>query len=183
MQTLNFDLTKAYLDLVSIYVSLMILLSRVEDRKAVLGLFNAAHELTHNHRSYLDIVILFNPKMLTLLFVCSDVSFPRLGQMIMDYDPPLKKLSEEFIPHSKLLVSALLSLQHVYLRRNLTADKWRYAQSATKVICFTEPVVYRSAQMLSLTSNQNQMLNPAQTDTMPCEYLSLDSFERWIICE
>lgn len=40
----------------------------------------------------------------------------------------------------------------------------------------------RSAQMLSLTSNQNQMLNPAQTDTMPCEYLSLDSFERWIIC-
>ena len=50
LQTLNFDLTKAYLDLVSIYVSLMILLSRVEDRKAVLGLFNAAHELTHNHR-------------------------------------------------------------------------------------------------------------------------------------
>jgi NCK-associated protein 1 len=46
--------------------------------------------------------------------------------MIMDYDPPLKKLSEEFIPHSKLLVSALLSLQNVYLRRNLTADKWRY---------------------------------------------------------
>lgn len=37
--------------------------------------------------------------------------------------------------------------------------------------------------MLSLTSNQNQMLNPAQTDTLPCEYLSLDSFERWIICE
>jgi NCK-associated protein 1 len=55
-----------------------------------------------------------------------DVSFPRLGQMIMDYDPPLRKLSEEFVPHSKLLVSALLSLQHVYLRRNLTADKWRY---------------------------------------------------------
>jgi len=137
-------LTKAYLDLVATYSSLMILLSRVEDRKAVLGLYNAAHELTHNH---------------------ADVSFPRLGQMIMDYDPPLRKLSEEFIPHSKLLVSALLSLQHVYLRRNLTADKWR------------------SAQMLSLTSNQNQMLNPAQTDTMPCEYLSLDSFERWIVCK
>lgn len=97
-------MTKAYLDLVATYSSLMILLSRVEDRKAVLGLYNAAHEQTHNH---------------------SDVSFPRLGQMIMDYDPPLRKLSEEFVPHSKLLVSALLSLQHVYLRRNLTADKWR----------------------------------------------------------
>ena len=43
-------------------------------------------------------------------------------------------------------------------------------------------MLLRSAQMLSLTSNQNQMLNPAQTDTMPCEYLSLDSFERLIIC-
>jgi hypothetical protein len=50
------------------------------------------------------------------------------------------------------------------------------------VICVTMIEFYRSAQMLSLTSNQNQMLNPAQTDTMPCEYLALDSFERWIIC-
>lgn len=50
LQTLNFDLTKAYLDLVTTYTSLMILLSRVEDRKAVLGLYNAAHELTHNHK-------------------------------------------------------------------------------------------------------------------------------------
>ena len=49
-------------------------------------------------------------------------------------------------------------------------------------ICVTMIEFYRSAQMLSLTSNQNQMLNPAQTDTMPCEYLALDSFERWIIC-
>ncbi len=64
----------------------------------------------------------------------SDVSFPRLGQMIMDYDPPLRKLSEEFVPHSKLLVSALLSLQHVYLRRNLTADKWRYFFILTLII-------------------------------------------------
>ena len=113
------------------------------------------------------------------------MSFPRLGQMIMDYDPPLKKLSEEFIPHSKLLVSALLSLQNVYLRRNLTADKWRYSLYNSKLlitIYINNQSSLRSAQMLSLTSNQNQMLNPAQTDTMPCEYLSLDSFERWIIC-
>lgn len=56
---INFDLTKAYLDLTITYVSLMILLSRVEDRKAVLGLFNAAHEMVHNQ---------------------SDPSFPRLGK-------------------------------------------------------------------------------------------------------
>lgn len=49
-QTLNHDITKAYLDIVTTYVSLMVLLSRVEDRKAVLGLFNAAHEMVHSNR-------------------------------------------------------------------------------------------------------------------------------------
>ena len=35
--------------------------------------------------------------------------------------------------------------------------------------------------MLSVVSSPAQLLNPAQTDVMPCEYLSLDSLERWII--
>lgn len=47
-QNVSYDLTKGYLDLVTNYVTLMILLSRVEDRKAVLGLFNAAHEMVNN---------------------------------------------------------------------------------------------------------------------------------------
>lgn len=140
--TLNFELTKSYLDLVVTYVTLMILLSRVEDRKAVLGLFNAAHEMVHNQ---------------------SDLSFPRLGQMIMDYDPPLKKLSEEFVPHAKLLFTALMSLWPVYLTHNISADKWR------------------SDQKLSLVGNPGQLLKPSQTDTMSCEYLALESMERWII--
>jgi len=72
----------------------------------------------------------------------SDVSFPRLGQMIMDYDPPLKKLGEEFTPHSKLLVSALLSLQQVYLRRNLTAEKWRYRKNIFYEIMFHKTSIY-----------------------------------------
>ncbi|KAL1481311.1 hypothetical protein MTO96_015747 [Rhipicephalus appendiculatus] len=140
--TLNFDVTKAYLDLVAAYVTLMILLSRVEDRKAVLGLFNTAHEMTHGH---------------------SDNSFPRLGQLIVEYDPPLKKLADEFVPHSKTLFQALMSLQQVFPRRNLTADEWR------------------KSQMLSLLVTPAQMLTPAQTETMPCEYLSLETMERWII--
>jgi len=140
--TVNFHLTQLYLDLVTIYIQLMILLSRVDDRKAVLGLFNAAHEMSHNQ---------------------SDPSFPRLGQMVLDYDTPLKKLSEEFVPHTRTLTHALLSLSSVYPRRNLSADQWR------------------AAQMLSLVSNPSQLLNPAHTDTMPCEYLSLDTLEKWII--
>ncbi|XP_039285471.1 membrane-associated protein Hem [Nilaparvata lugens] len=140
--TLNFELTKAYLDLVVTYATLMILLSRVEDRKAVLGLFNAAHEMVHNQ---------------------GDASFPRLGQMITEYEHPIKKLYEEFYPHADLLHNALLSLWPVYVSRNLTADKWR------------------SDQKLSLVGNPSQLLKPSQTDTMSCEYLSLESLERWII--
>lgn len=140
--SLNFDLTRLYLDVVGIYVRLLILLSRVDDRKAVLGLFNAAHEMVHG---------------------ACDPAFPRLGQLIVDYDPPLKKLSEEFVPHGRVLTRALMSLAAIYPRRNLSADQWR------------------SAQMLSLVSNPNQLLNPAHTETIPCEYLSLETLERWII--
>ncbi|XP_003739913.2 membrane-associated protein Hem [Galendromus occidentalis] len=140
--SLNFDLTKAYLDLITTYVSLLILLSRVEDRKAVLGLFNAAYEIIHGQ---------------------CDQSFPRLGQMIVDYDPPLKKLADEFVPHSKMLYTALSSLVHVFPRRNLSADDWR------------------KNYLLSLIAQPNSMLTPSQTETIACEYLSLETMERWII--
>ena len=111
-------------------------------RKAVLGLFNVAHEMIHGQ---------------------SDPSFPRLGKMIEEYDPPLKRLSEEFVPHQRTLVNALLSLEEIYPRRNLSAEQWRVAQ------------------MLSLVSNPNTLLNPAHTDTIPCEYLSLEKMESWIV--
>jgi NCK-associated protein 1 len=37
--------------------------------------------------------------------------------------------------------------------------------------------------MLSLTAQPSYLLIPARTDTTPCEYLSLDLMERWIICK
>uniref|UniRef100_A0A8C1T1F7 Nck-associated protein 1 n=1 Tax=Cyprinus carpio TaxID=7962 RepID=A0A8C1T1F7_CYPCA len=92
-----------------------------------------------------------------------DREYPRLGQMIVDYENPLKKMMEEFVPHGKSLQDALVSLQMVYPRRNLSADQWR------------------NAQLLSLISAPSTMLNPAQSDTMPCEYLSLDTMEKWIV--
>lgn len=125
--TVNFDLTKNYLDLIITYTTLMILLSRIEERKAIIGLYNYAHEMTHG---------------------ASDREYPRLGQMIVDYENPLKKMMEEFVPHSKSLSDALISLQMVYPRRNLSADQWR------------------NAQLLSLISAPSTMLNPAQSDTV-----------------
>uniref|UniRef100_A0AAQ4QC23 Nck-associated protein 1 n=1 Tax=Gasterosteus aculeatus aculeatus TaxID=481459 RepID=A0AAQ4QC23_GASAC len=142
VSTVNFDLTKNYLDLVVTYTTLMTILSRIEERKAIIGLYNYAHEMTHG---------------------ASDREYPRLGQMIVDYENPLKKLMEEFVPHGKSLSDALISLQMVYPRRNLSADQWR------------------NAQLLSLISAPSTMLNPAQSDTMPCEYLSLDAMEKWIV--
>ncbi|KRY35987.1 Nck-associated protein 1 [Trichinella spiralis] len=142
--TVNYDLTQLYLNLVCNYVAMMILLSRIEDRKTVPGLYNAAYELQNG---------------------VHDTCFPRLGQMIVDYEQPLRKLSEEFVPHSKVLLGAINSLAAVYVRRNLTADKWR------------------AGQILSLVTASNQLLAVAQTDTMPCEYLSLETMNRWIICK
>lgn len=138
----NFELTRHYLDLVTTYVALMVLLSRVEDRKAVLGLFNAAYEIVHGS---------------------PDTSFPRLGSMIMDYEIPFKKLCEEFVPHSRLLLSSINSIISVYIPRNVSADKWR------------------SELRLSLVGNPGLLLKPVQADRMSCEFLSLDTMERWVV--
>lgn len=42
---INFDLSRNFLDLVTSYCKLMILMGRVEDRKVIVGLFNAAYEM------------------------------------------------------------------------------------------------------------------------------------------
>jgi len=47
---MNFDLTRGYLDLIVTYFCIMIIVSRVEDRKAVLGLFNFAYELQNGKK-------------------------------------------------------------------------------------------------------------------------------------
>lgn len=78
----------------------------------------------------------------------SDPSFARLGQMVLEYDHPLKKLTEEFGPHTKAVSGALLSLHFLFVRRNQGAEQWR------------------SAQLLSLTSTPPTMINPASSDTV-----------------
>lgn len=75
-------MTKNYLELIAKYVSLFIILSKIDDRKTVLGLFNIASEMTNGH---------------------GDSSFPRLGQMIIEYENPLKKITEDFVPHSRVI--------------------------------------------------------------------------------
>uniref|UniRef100_A0AAY4ERK8 NCK associated protein 1 like n=1 Tax=Denticeps clupeoides TaxID=299321 RepID=A0AAY4ERK8_9TELE len=140
--TVNFDFTKSFLDLIVTYASVIIMLSRIDDKKVLVGMYNCAHEMSNGN---------------------SEPSYPRLGQMFLEYEQPLKKLTEEFGPHTKVVTEALLSLQMVYPRRNLPVEQWR------------------SAQLLSLLSAPAAMLSPACCDTMACEYLSMDVMERWII--
>ncbi|XP_063997067.1 nck-associated protein 1-like isoform X3 [Pogoniulus pusillus] len=139
---LNYDLTKSYLDLVATYVSLVLLLARTEDRRLLIGTYHCAHEMTHG---------------------TGDPSFARLAQMVLEYDHPLKKLAEEFGPHTQAVSSALLSLHFLFARRNQSAEQWR------------------REQLLSLLGTVGTMLSPASSDTVACEYLSLEVMERWIL--
>ncbi|KAF6738772.1 Nck-associated protein 1-like [Oryzias melastigma] len=138
----NFDFTKNYLDLIVTFTSVIIMLSRIEDKKALVGMFNSAHEMTNG---------------------TSDPSYPRLGQMFLEFDHPWKKLLEDFGPHTRSVTAALVSLNMIYPRRNLPPEQWR------------------RAQLLSLLSLPATMLDPACCDTMTCEYLSMEVMERWII--
>ncbi|XP_052216371.1 membrane-associated protein Hem-like isoform X3 [Dreissena polymorpha] len=140
--TINFDLCKNYLDLVTTYVSIMILVSKVEDRKAVLSLYNVAHEFMHGQ---------------------GDPSFPRLGQMIIDYEVPMKKMSEEFVPHSRVLKPGLLSLHSIYSEKTKSADQMR------------------AMQVLSLLAEPQKISQVPPTTTIQCDYLAQDVMERWII--
>ncbi|CAF1006447.1 unnamed protein product [Brachionus calyciflorus] len=139
---INFDLSKNYLDLITTYVSLIILLSKVDDRKTVLGLYTIAHEMLNGQ---------------------GDPSFPRLGQMIIDYEIPMKKLAEDFVPHSKLIYECLQSLVPIYKQKNVTAEEMR------------------RNLMLNLSACPNLMLQPPFTDTINCDILSFEIIERWII--
>ncbi|KAM3878062.1 LOW QUALITY PROTEIN: nck-associated protein 1-like [Diretmus argenteus] len=77
---INFDFTKNYLDLISTYTSVIIMLSRIDDRKALVAMYNCAHEMTNGS---------------------SDPSYPRLSQMFVEYEHAMKKLAEEFGPHTR----------------------------------------------------------------------------------
>ena len=46
------------------------------------------------------------------VLVISEEMFPRLGQMIVDFESPVKKMSEEFIPHAKVLTGFMHWLWH-----------------------------------------------------------------------
>jgi len=139
--TVNYNLTVKFLDLFAHYTALMILVSRIDDIKAIIGMYAHAYDMVHGKL---------------------DKDYSKLGQMVVEFEHPLRKLTEEFASHSRTLTSAVLSLLQVYPQRAMTAESWR------------------TSSLFNIVANPAQMLNPAQTDKMQCEYISLESLERWI---
>ncbi|XP_067833173.1 nck-associated protein 1-like, partial [Heptranchias perlo] len=43
----NYDLTKGYLDLIVAYISLVLMVSRIDDRKTLVGMYNVAYEMSN----------------------------------------------------------------------------------------------------------------------------------------
>lgn len=89
-------------------------------------------------------IFFFWPSSCTTLF-----SF-KVSNILLSLSPPLQSLSD-----------ALISLQMVYPRRNLSADQWR------------------NAQLLSLISAPSTMLNPAQSDTVSMTDCTEDGWNDW----
>ena len=85
--------------------------------------------------------------------------------MLVDFENPVKKMVEEFIPLAKLILQAIMSLQNIYLRRNVSGDQ------------------LRSQGTLSLSQNPGTMLNPSSSNELSCEFLSLETMHRWILSE
>ena len=72
--------------------------------------------------------------------------------MIVDYEIPMKKLSEDFVPHSKLIYEALQSLSNFYKQKNSTAEE------------------LRRNLFLNLSSCPNLMLQPPFTDNVTFDF-------------
>ena len=58
-----------------------------------------------------------------------------------------------------------MSLPKVYIARNLTADQ------------------LRKQNILSISNTPGTMLQPTLSGELPCEFLSLETMHRWILCE
>ena len=65
----------------------------------------------------------------------------------------------------QVILQAVMSLPKVYISRNLTADQ------------------LRKQNVLTISSTPATMLQPTLSGELPCEFLSLETMHRWILCE
>ncbi|CAB1315575.1 unnamed protein product [Coregonus sp. 'balchen'] len=98
-RAMNFDFTNTYLELIVTYTSIIVMLLRIDDMKVLVSMYNCAHEMPNGN---------------------SDPAYPCLAQMFLEYDQPMKKLTEEFGAHTK----AATGVFEAPLRSMFTVSLW-----------------------------------------------------------
>ncbi|KAH8859240.1 Nck-associated protein 1 [Schistosoma japonicum] len=102
--TINFDVTRLYLELVSNYFAMMFLITRIPDTKAILILFNFLYDQLHGKQ---------------------EPNYPRMADIFTETsEGMLSRLHKEINPYSRTLSRALRSLNDFYNRRTVRAQNW-----------------------------------------------------------
>ncbi|CAH8612598.1 unnamed protein product [Dicrocoelium dendriticum] len=102
--TVNSDLTRLYLELISNYFALMFFLTRIPDTRAILALFNFLYDQLHGK---------------------TEPNFPRMAELFTETpETMLKQLHSDICPHSRILLKALNSLNDFFVRRTVRAQNW-----------------------------------------------------------
>ncbi|OON15061.1 Tat pathway signal sequence domain protein, partial [Opisthorchis viverrini] len=102
--TINSDLTRLYLELISNYFAMMFLITRIADTKAILALFNFIYDQLNGK---------------------PEPNFPRMAELFTETpESMLKLLHADVNPHSRTLMRALNSLSDFFVRRTVRAQNW-----------------------------------------------------------
>ena len=101
---LNTSLTTLFFELLSSYVSCMIVFCEFEDRRLIVGLFGGTHEIVKG---------------------TSHQGYHRLSQLVAEYIIPYKMFPTEFSAHHNTLSQALMNLKLFYDRRCVEAVTMR----------------------------------------------------------
>lgn len=113
------------------YISLLIVLSRTEERKTLICVYELSQSEAQTQ---------------------SKKTFPRLAQLFVDYDDPIRKLAEDFVPHTRCIAQALASLRDPYEKRVLRAEDWRTLNIFSLL---AEPLKMGDAALSPIVSGKN----------------------------
>ncbi|CAL8091623.1 unnamed protein product [Calicophoron daubneyi] len=102
--TVNSDITRLYLELISNHFAMMFFLTRIPDVKAILALFNFLYDQLHGK---------------------PEPNYPRMAELFTDTpDAMLKVLHLDINPYARTISKALSSLTDFFIRRTVRAQNW-----------------------------------------------------------
>ncbi|VDN96393.1 unnamed protein product [Rodentolepis nana] len=91
-------------------------------------------------------------------------NFSRMAERFVDSpESLLKRLLEEFKPFASVLSVALSSLHDFFVRRTVRAQNWR------------------DSLFLNILAEPSKITHTALSDQLPCELLSYEVMERWVV--